>query len=69
MNKVSAKEAATILAALRLYQSTIGIDRESVNEMPHFINHDPLTLAEVDDLCERIVFDVPATSKLEKSHA
>ncbi len=69
MKDVTTKETATILAALRLFQSTIGIDSEGVNQMPHFINHDPLTLEEVDDLCERIVFDIPGSSNVEKVNA
>ncbi len=69
MKDVTTKETATILAALRLFQSTIGIDSEGVNQMPHFIDQDPLTAAEVDDLCERIVFDSPETSKVEQINA
>lgn len=69
MNSVTPKETATVLAALRLFQSTIGIDSEGINQMPHFIDHDPLTAEEVDDLCERIVFDIPATSNVEKNNA
>jgi len=69
MNGVTPKETATILAALRLFQPTNCDGRGNVNHMPHFINHDPLTAEEIDDLCERIVFDIPATSNVEKINA
>jgi len=69
MNGVTPKETATILAALRLFQSANCDDIGDVNYMPHFINHDPLTAEEIDDLCERIVFDLPATSNVEKINA
>lgn len=51
MPELSSRELATVLHALRIYQS--GIIEESA-ACDHFAEEEPLTDAEVDALCERL---------------
>jgi hypothetical protein len=50
-NSLSERELATILAALRSWQA--GSIR-STSESLHFAHCDPLSAAEIDELCERL---------------
>jgi len=50
------REVATALASLRRRQDEIGLDagRAAAEPMPmHFEDYEPLTVAEIDQLCER----------------
>jgi hypothetical protein len=51
------RELATVLAALRRFQQECATlwgrtDRSMSPE--HFVEHDPLTMEQIDDLCERL---------------
>lgn len=57
-DQLTSAELATILAALRLWQQTVGDLR---NALPtelreHFTDTEPLGLSDIDDLCERLNF-------------
>jgi hypothetical protein len=59
--KVSYRELSTVLAALRLFQGEQdwdGQSRQTIREMPHFLDCEPLDNKEIDDLCERLNCDV-----------
>ena len=47
------RELATVLAALRYWQSKLGKDQEPT-DLDHFAEVDPLTAEEIDALCERL---------------
>ena len=47
------RELATVLAALRYWQSNLGKDQAPV-DLDHFAEVDPLTTQEIDVLCERL---------------
>lgn len=49
--KLSKRELATVLAALRTFQKEEEAYR---NAMPHFEDVKPITNEEIDTLCERI---------------
>jgi hypothetical protein len=51
----SDRHIATILAALRHFQDNI--DEIIESQMPHFIDVDPLSSEEIDDLCMSINLD------------
>lgn len=55
MFKFTPTEAATLLAALRYFQA----NRDDVLdlEIAHFVEVDPLSDEEIDNLCERINFN------------
>lgn len=56
--KLTKQQLSTILAALRLFQNTMESDgHESVNDMAHFDDVEPLTSEEVNDLCEELNFE------------
>lgn len=46
------RELATVLAALRVFQSMLGISNPE--GMPQFAEVEPLSWDEIDTLCERI---------------
>jgi hypothetical protein len=54
--KVSTKELATIIAALRLFQANYDSEDEEWQELfsLHFIEHRPLNNDEIEALCERL---------------
>lgn len=63
MENLNAREVSTILAALRYFQKELGDDDAQVTRgnaegegLPHFVELEPLTNDEIDDLCERINF-------------
>lgn len=62
---MKAREVATVLAALRLFQRGAAL---SGAEMEHFAEAEPLTNEEIDALCERINFEEwPASAAAEHS--
>ena len=56
MQKLNYEEASSVLAALRMFQEAIESDPDSVMEMPHFVDCQPLSSKRIDELCERINF-------------
>ena len=61
--KLDKRETATILAALRLFQEeldhyepTEGHMAIDIGEREHFVDVEPLTSDEIDELCEKINF-------------
>lgn len=48
------QELATVLAALRHWQQTLRREHGRVATWPHFDEHEPLGLQEIDELCERL---------------
>jgi hypothetical protein len=80
INQLTAREACTVLAALRrlqtaLYDDSTGSDeREEILAMDHFESEKPLANEEIDALCERINIDWTADEpftpeEVEKIHA
>lgn len=57
--KVSERELATILAALRLFQSNYDSENSEYQEIfsLHFEDYTPLTNQEIDSLCERLNYE------------
>jgi len=60
---VTAREAATILHALRCFQELVTggvtdgcLDGSRQGACEHFDDHEPLTPIEIDALCERFLF-------------
>ena len=51
------RNVATILAALRIFQDILKTDDNDLQEMDHFEECAPLSVEEIDALCERINFD------------
>jgi hypothetical protein len=51
---LTARELATVLAALRHWQQTLRREHGRVAAWPHFEDHEPLDLHEIDELCERL---------------
>jgi hypothetical protein len=47
------RELATVLAALRYWQQDLA-ENDDGPISDHFIDHTPLTVEEIDDLCERL---------------
>ncbi len=50
---ITDREVATILAALRYFQQDLAANEEGPFS-EHFIEHTPLSVDEIDHLCERI---------------
>ena len=50
--QLSDRELATVLAALRYWQQDLAENDGPISE--HFDEHTPLTVEEIDDLCERL---------------
>ncbi len=48
----TSRELATMLAALRYWQQDLANNEGPISE--HFADDTPLTVEEIDDLCERI---------------
>jgi hypothetical protein len=53
---LSPRELATVLAALRYWQSDFASTDKIIAGGEHFSDQDPLTADEIDDLCERLNF-------------
>lgn len=65
--KISNRELATVLAALRLWQAGLPLDFEGdAGRTGHFEEHAPLTPDEIDKLCERINCEVSSTEESEE---
>jgi hypothetical protein len=62
---MTSKELATVLAALRYWQQELQEIAEQpdednwIAESLHFQEHEPLTVEEIDDLCERLNLNAP----------
>jgi hypothetical protein len=57
MTQLSDRELATLLAALRYWQQNLAREEPQSNEgpiSPHFAEHSPLTVEEIDALCEQL---------------
>lgn len=54
MIELSDRETATVLAALRYWQGECGPESAEAADIVHFDECDPLTLDEIDWLCERL---------------
>ncbi len=54
MIELSNRELATVLAALRLFQSEADYDSEAVYGMEQFREVEPLSNDEIDVLCRRL---------------
>ena len=52
---LSSRELATVLAALRYWQQDLA-ENEEPPISGHFANETPLTVEEIDDLCQRLNF-------------
>jgi hypothetical protein len=50
--RLADRELATVLAALRYWQQDLAENDGPICE--HFDEHTPLTVEEIDDLCERL---------------
>lgn len=48
------RELATVLAALRHWKQALRREHGRVAAWPHFDEHEPLDLNEIDELCERL---------------
>lgn len=60
-------ERATMLAALRFWQDNIGPDEhESLAGFGHFVDEDPLSFPEVDELCEKLNTPDPSVETQHK---
>jgi len=55
------RELATVLAALRYWQQDLSENDGPISE--HLDEHAPLTVVEIDDLCERLNCGIPADRK------
>ncbi len=57
------RETATVLAALRHWQEEIhAVGVRLLQYDSHFEQVTPLTVAEIDDLCERLNFESPTVA-------
>lgn len=56
MLRLDYQEVSTVLAALRMLQEAIESEPEAVLEMSHFVDCDPLSIEQIDELCHRINF-------------
>lgn len=52
------RELATVLAALRYWQQDLVAADEVVDGGEHFVEHEPLSVEQIDQLCERLNFAV-----------
>ena len=64
IDQFSAREACTVLAALRMLQQICAIGGRTssglaIDEMEHFEDTTPLSVDEIDALCERIAINWP----------
>jgi hypothetical protein len=48
------RELATVLAALRYWQQDLTDNHEGPISQEHFADQTPLTMEEIDELCERL---------------
>jgi hypothetical protein len=54
-NRLSARELATVLAALRCFQKSLVHGNDSaLRALPHFTECEPLSVDEIDALCEQL---------------
>lgn len=51
---ISKRELATVLAALRYWQQDLADNEDGPIDDLHFDEHEPLTVDEIEDLCERL---------------
>ena len=51
---LTARELATVLTALRHWQQTLRREHGRIAAWPHFEDHEPLDLHEIDELRERL---------------
>ena len=51
---LSNRELATVLATLRYWQQDLAANEEGPISTEHFAEETPLTIEEIDDLCERL---------------
>jgi len=61
MNGLTDRELATVLAALRQWQMDCEANPDELSDSVHFETHQPLTSAEIDDLCERLNLEERST--------
>ncbi|MGE3407562.1 MAG: hypothetical protein AB7I37_12155 [Pirellulales bacterium] len=57
MTELSPRELATVLASLRYFQQELIRDEATGGDGPislHFDEHEPLAVAEINELCERL---------------
>jgi len=52
--ELSDREVATVLAALRYWQGECGPENAEATDNVHFDECAPLTMTEIDGLCERL---------------
>jgi hypothetical protein len=54
-NRLSARELATVLAALRCFQESLtNANDAALRALPHFVEFEPLSVSEIDALCEQL---------------
>jgi hypothetical protein len=54
-NHLSARELATVLAALRCFQKSLAQGKDAaLRALPHFTECEPLSAGEIDALCEQL---------------
>ena len=54
-NRLSARELATVLAALRCFQESLAQGSDvALRALSHFIEREPLSADEIDTLCEQL---------------
>jgi len=64
--ELSDRELATVLAALRFWQTDLAEADEIVRSLEHFQEHEPLGVTEIDELCQRLNYgDVVQVSTCE----
>lgn len=67
MHKLSNRELATVLAALRYWRQDLDADAEDEEGIgpisPHFTEHQPLSVEQIDELCERLNSGMPDAAK------
>lgn len=52
------RELATVLATLRYWQQDLAATDELIDGEAHFDEHAPLSVEQIDQLCERLTFAV-----------
>ena len=54
-NRLSARELATVLAAMRCFQESLTQGNgAALRALPHFADYEPLSATDIDLLCERL---------------
>lgn len=54
-NHLSARELATVLAAMRCFQESLVLGNgAALRALPHFADYEPLSATDIDVLCERL---------------